>query len=225
MKKVSLMMSLLFVLYQAGIAQWTTKWTYTVPTSNYRIAPEIKNLDGDPQPEIVIVTPGSTTPNTLYVIDGSTGMVEYTYGPKYGIGIIAIEDLDTDGRNEILLDVHEVINTPSNLVVLEYSGGTYVESSIGMPSAPDLKQNFPNPFNPSTTIQYEVPTLDRITLVICNSAGQVVRTLLDEHKDAGIYTVLWDGKNDRGGVVSSGAYFYQLYGKNFSQAKKMLLVK
>jgi flagellar hook assembly protein FlgD len=93
-----------------------------------------------------------------------------------------------------------------------------------------LKQNYPNPFNPITTVTFKVqgskfkvplPT----TLKIYNILGQKVRTLVDEPKRAGNYEVVWDGKDDNGKEVASGIYFYQLKAGDFTEAKKMLLLK
>ena len=73
-----------------------------------------------------------------------------------------------------------------------------------------LEQNYPNPFNPETTIRFSVPKLTNIQINIYNELGQLVRTLVDEIKPAGEYRVIWDGRNGRGEIVSSGVYLYQM---------------
>ena len=91
-----------------------------------------------------------------------------------------------------------------------------------------LKQNYPNPFNPTTSIRYAVGSRQRpvpTTLKIYNILGQKVRTLVDEPKTSGNHEVTWDGKDDKGKEVASGIYFYQLEVGEFTECKKMLLLK
>ncbi len=73
-----------------------------------------------------------------------------------------------------------------------------------------LFQNYPNPFNPETAISYRISIVSSVDLSIYTVLGQKVRTLVKEHKAAGRYTVQWDGRDDRGGAVASGVYFYRL---------------
>jgi hypothetical protein len=88
---------------------------------------------------------------------------------------------------------------------------TAINGNIETPNIQyELAQNFPNPFNPSTTIEYSVQTTDNIQIKIYNSLGQLVTTLLNETKTPGEYSILWNGKDDSNFLVSSGAYFYQI---------------
>jgi hypothetical protein len=89
-----------------------------------------------------------------------------------------------------------------------------------------LDQNVPNPFNPTTTIKYEIKTAGPVSLKIYNVAGQLVKTLVDGQRNAGqVYEAQWNGLNDAGQSVSSGVYFYKLVSTNFTQTKKMVLLK
>jgi hypothetical protein len=90
----------------------------------------------------------------------------------------------------------------------------------------ELDQNYPNPFNPTTTIKYQIKDAGHVSLKIYNVAGQLVRTLVDEQVKAGeIQDIQWRGLNDAGQPVSSGVYFYKLISTNFTQTKKMVLLK
>jgi len=90
----------------------------------------------------------------------------------------------------------------------------------------ELNQNVPNPFNPTTTIKYEIKTAGPVSLKIYNVAGQLVKTLVDGQRIAGqVYEANWNGLNDSGQSVSSGVYFYKLVSTNFTQTKKMVLLK
>jgi hypothetical protein len=94
-----------------------------------------------------------------------------------------------------------------------------------MPAAYSLSQNFPNPFNPVTTIRYSMKGRGIASLKIYNVAGQLVRTLVNEIKDPGVYKVDWDGRNNRGSTVASGVYFYKMEAKEFRSTKKMVLLR
>ncbi len=88
-----------------------------------------------------------------------------------------------------------------------------------------LFQNFPNPFNPSTTIRYSVSTKRHIEITIYNVNGQRIRRLVNEDKAPGIYKAAWDGRNARGSMVSTGIYFYRLAAGSYVSVKKMLLLR
>ena len=95
-----------------------------------------------------------------------------------------------------------------------------------LPTAFALADNFPNPFNPTTTIQYALPQAADVELTVYNVVGQPVRTLVAEYQSAGRYAVEWDATNDSGHSLSSGLYFYRLQaGGEFLKVKKMLLLK
>ncbi len=94
------------------------------------------------------------------------------------------------------------------------------------PEAFSLADNFPNPFNPATTIQYALPQAADVELTVYNVVGQPVRTLVAEYQSAGRYAVEWDATDDSGHRLSSGMYFYRLQaGGEFREIKKMLLLK
>ena len=89
-----------------------------------------------------------------------------------------------------------------------------------------LFANFPNPFNPSTSIEYALPEAAEVKLVIYDALGQTVQTLVaSELQGAGYYRLTWDGRNHAGHSVSSGMYFYRLTTGNFQQTRKMILLK
>jgi len=96
-----------------------------------------------------------------------------------------------------------------------------------LPRAFFLGQNHPNPFNPSTTIDYTIPEGEavHVRLMVYNLRGAVIRTLVDEIKEPGYYSVQWDGTDSRGRKKGSGVYFYRLVTNSYSSVRKMLLVK
>ena len=95
-----------------------------------------------------------------------------------------------------------------------------------LPAAYGLQANYPNPFNPKTTIRYQLPEAADVKLEIYSASGQRVRTLVDERRSAGRYAVQWDAFDDDGRPQASGLYFYRLQaGSEFRQIRKMLLLK
>ena len=88
-----------------------------------------------------------------------------------------------------------------------------------------LLNNYPNPFNPYTVIEYVVPRNGNMSLIIYNSLGQKVKTLAEGIRNAGTYQAVWDGTDDFGNRVVSGVYFYQLRGDNALITKRMTFIK
>ena len=88
-----------------------------------------------------------------------------------------------------------------------------------------LKQAYPNPFNPETTVEYGLPQTAKVTLTVHNLLGQQVRTIVQREQEAGAYQVRWDGKDDRGMQLPSGIYFFRFSAGQFMQQRKCILLK
>jgi hypothetical protein len=109
----------------------------------------------------------------------------------------------------------------------------FVSTESLLPKAFSLAANVPNPFNPTTTLSYAIPSrvqgerlaTTRVQLRIFDVRGRAVRTLVDGEQAPGRYSVVWDGRDERGTSVGTGVYFYRLHTPEFTQARKMLLVK
>lgn len=100
------------------------------------------------------------------------------------------------------------------------------ESSLqDKPVAFALSQNYPNPFNPETVIEYALPKDCQVQIAIYNLLGQKIRTLIEQYQTKGQKKVLWDGKDNQGNELTSGIYFYRLQAGDFSQTKKMVLLR
>ena len=94
------------------------------------------------------------------------------------------------------------------------------------PSTYRLSQSYPNPFSEGgTTIEFDMPVTENITMVVLDVRGRVVRTLIDKEQRFGYQSVVWDAKNDDGDDVSSGVYFYQIRSSNFNAVGKLVFVK
>jgi hypothetical protein len=102
-----------------------------------------------------------------------------------------------------------------------------INSVTTYPEEIRLHQNYPNPFNPEKTIDFEIQKTEKVKLVIYNTLGKEVKTLLDNELQAGKYSTTWNGKDDTNNKVSSGIYFYQLTFGNNKQSitKKLIFLK
>ncbi len=105
----------------------------------------------------------------------------------------------------------------------EYTMKLYPQQ--GRPIEYSLHENYPNPFNPSTTISYSLKENKHTQLVIYNALGQKIRTLVHEPQTAGIHAIQWNGQNENGEQVSSGIYFYRLTAGSFIQTRRMMLIE
>jgi len=99
------------------------------------------------------------------------------------------------------------------------------EEEGNVPLSFSMQQNFPNPFNSETVIEYTLPQESQIKITIYNLLGQKVKDLVEGKSPAGYQKVSWDGKNNRGELVSSGIYFYRMEAGEFTQIKKMVFLK
>jgi len=89
----------------------------------------------------------------------------------------------------------------------------------------ELKGNFPNPFNPETTIRYSVKDNTQVNIDVYNLKGQLVKRLVNEDKAPGEHTVVWNGTDNNNRQVSSGVYFFKMKAGKYSSSKKMILMK
>lgn len=119
-------------------------------------------------------------------------------------------------RESILSNLYTSVENPY---------GNESHSSAIIPMVPVLERNYPNPFNPTTTLSFSLPSEMVCKLEIYNVRGQKVKTLLNESLQSGRHTIVWDGKDAHGRSVSSGVYFYRLDTPNRTQTSKMLLMK
>jgi len=88
-----------------------------------------------------------------------------------------------------------------------------------------LEQNYPNPFNPSTVIRYSIIDPAPVSLKVYDTLGREIKSLVNEEQASGTYEVFWDGNDSMGNKVSTGVYFYRINAGEFSETRKMMLIK
>ena len=147
-------------------------------------------------------------------------------------------------NGDINIDLSQFIK-PNNILDISYQGDSdayadifitestervdYVLEITQPPQTFQLSQNFPNPFNPATQINFDIPENEngmvRVQIRIYNLLGELVKTLVDENKAPGRYSINWDGKDQNNRQISSGVYLYQLVAGTFRQTHRMTLLK
>ncbi|HPL23479.1 MAG TPA: carboxypeptidase regulatory-like domain-containing protein [Candidatus Cloacimonadota bacterium] len=161
---------------------------------------------------------GSTDPNDFTIISGTNYIqapiewTEYTYQIPAGATRIGIQCVSSDAFIFLVDDV-------------TVSGGGAVDEP-GVPVvATELHGNYPNPFNPETTISFSVKDKGHVKVDIYNVKGQLVKTLVNGNMNAGKHNIVWNGRDNAGNAVSSGVYFYKMNAGKYSSTKKMIMMK
>jgi hypothetical protein len=113
--------------------------------------------------------------------------------------------------------------TENGYCILDDSSSSSVRDAAPVPLA--LHGNRPNPFNPSTTISFSIPSSGKISLAVYDITGRKVRTLLSDHMSAGTHSITWDGRDDSGQMVASGIYLSRLIAGKKSATGRMVLLK
>ncbi|MCY3683297.1 MAG: T9SS type A sorting domain-containing protein [Gemmatimonadetes bacterium] len=184
-----------------------------------------------PADEDLLKSTGGETPLFHHIV--ADGQVEVVNSVVHGTAV--------SGGGDIVRFVFRVLREFEDSARFEIADGLVFDPSqlqnpavvagvLELQSTPRefaLHQNFPNPFNPDTTIKYDLAESADVTLQVYNVLGQVVRTLVaSEAQNAGRYQIRWNGMDDRGVPVSSGIYFYQISADGkFSDVRKLMLLK
>ena len=153
------------------------------------------------------------------------------------VGVSALEDCVTNGASSCNDDgdTRMVLSSAAGTALeSSFSTGCWTMGSSEMCGTLDnehsvysfgLSKNYPNPFNPTTTIGYNVASAGEVSIVIYDMMGREVKTLVSNHTNPGSYSAVWNAKNDQGLEVSAGMYVYKMIAGDFVQVNKMLLVK
>jgi hypothetical protein len=153
------------------------------------------------------------------------------------VAVSAVEDCDTNGSSSCNDDGDTRMvfsSTTGTALAGSFSTGCWTVGSSDMCGTLDnehsvysfgLSKNYPNPFNPTTTIGYDVAAAGEVSIVIYDMMGREVKTLVSNYANPGSYSAVWNAKNDQGLEVSAGMYVYKMISGDFVQVNKMLLVK
>jgi hypothetical protein len=206
----------LIIITRINFAQYSFDWIYADPDTIYADGGNtyseisVKVIDEFSLPvENVPVCFQATFGNIIYEINTD----------ENGIGVTTFWDSGESGVSLITAYV-DVDTTETHVVILPTNS---LNDNI---FSPITINNFPNPFNPSTTIEFSIQNDSKIELSIFNIKGQKVKTLINNQMQNGKHSIIWNGDDDNGNSVSSGIYYYKLNlnGKT-EEIKKCLLLK
>ena len=147
------------------------------------------------------------------------------------VTLSALEDCASDGDDACDGDDTRMVLSDTDANALESSfissAWTVGDNTLNneQPLEYALSANYPNPFNPSTTIDYSIATASDVSIVVYDMMGREVKTLVADFATPGAYSVVWDAKNNEGLSVSAGMYVYKMISGDFVEVNKMLLVK
>jgi hypothetical protein len=211
------------------------------------VLPRLSTLAGDPvlvmkqlptnsaPGEFIVENVGGTAIDSTFVLLKTTyndlsEVTDSVYIGSIPVGsaistVYTIKDSDPNNRVTELLATpcSPSMVFPSRWVSIDSAGMSTAIVGRGVPALPrDMKlyQNYPNPFNPVTKIRYEIAKAGMVTIQIFDVLGRAVRTLVNEEKAAGVYETSFNGSG-----LASGLYFYRLTAGNYTNVKKLILLK
>ena len=133
------------------------------------------------------------------------------------------------GDHELAKDIAETINrgqlVDAGVIDLDIDLIAYRQPPGIVPTVSSLGQNAPNPFNPSTKLSFDIAVAGHARLKVYDTMGRLVRNLVDEHYSEGRYEVIWNGRDNMGRMSAAGIYLYRLEVGNFTETKRMVLIK
>jgi photosystem II stability/assembly factor-like uncharacterized protein len=182
----------------------------------------ISGLDGT---ENLLMAYGKiNTDNSAVFISIDNGE-SWTQKPIYPLTAFTINDSKIINSSEWFFTATDLTTFGSYLLYTTNSGGTFTavdehKENYSSPSEFELFQNYPNPFNPSTTIQFFISSASNISFIIYDVLGREIYSVLNQYKSAGSHEINFNAHS-----IPAGVYFYELRGENFSQMKKMILMK
>jgi len=201
------------------VAQTLTTWDLQVEVTNTGGNPAV-NLTGTllNGPGWLSITDANCAYGTVNGGNSSFGSDNYTLDITAWPGGSFSVDLQLDWEDACG-------NTYQETVTVDLLPATLPTPVGGHSYAYRLLGNMPNPFNPSTTIRYEIAGNDRVTLNVYDVSGGLVRTLVNQQQSRGTHEARWDGRDNRGRSVASGVYFYRMNAGSFSETRRMVLLK
>ncbi|MDD4310535.1 MAG: choice-of-anchor J domain-containing protein, partial [Candidatus Cloacimonetes bacterium] len=222
-----------------GGAKMAASFASTVPPNNdWMITPRV-NLGTESAVKFY-----ARSMNTTYLEDFRLGISDMPNITQQGFQYVTganpvtvsatwteyIYDLSAYDGQTVYLGIHCVSNNKFIFFVDDFSihsvgGSVGNEDGLAPVLFTELKGNYPNPFNPETTISFSVNDITPVTIEVFNVKGQKVKTLVNDSKAAGNHTVVWKGMDDNNRAVGSGVYFFKMSAGKYSSTKKMIMMK
>ena len=138
---------------------------------------------------------------------------------------IQFQSTNNFSNGETTVSLSNLILAGANGVGIDAQSNSNYELNVGLPTETSLEKNYPNPFNPSTSIPFQLKEAGYVSLKVYDMSGSLIKTLASETKDAGSYEVIWNGLNNDGQQVASGQYILQMSAPNYSNTLQMTFLK
>ncbi len=138
--------------------------------------------------------------------------------------VTAVTYMDPGTGNEVDNPTFESLSDYA-IILVTHSEFMEVQDELGLPETFALNQNYPNPFNPVTTIKYDLPEQSYVTIVIYDMLGRNVKTLVNRQQQPGYKSITWNSTDEFGNPVGAGVYLYRIKASNFTQTRKMVLIR
>lgn len=152
-------------------------------------------------------------------VPNNKGIGVFYWAPEY----VSIQPIGSPWENLTLFDFNNSVL--SSIAVFHDTVSTFYEDEENKIFDFKLHQNFPNPFNPMTTITYELPEQSIVKIIIYNSLGEEINVLLNEFKNAGAHSIEWNGRDSNNLLMPSGIYFVKMISEKYSSSIKTILLK
>lgn len=204
-----------------GVAQMSISvdggYNWVLIENGYRYISAIAPLSGNKGWACSVDIRGKDPSSIIYTTDSGVSWIEELELDEY------VFDIENKGN-------YVWLSGSDGLIMRKKINYTAIVDNDNIPNSFELLPNYPNPFNSQTTISYTLPEEADVKIEIYNMTGKKIKSFRLNSQKLGHYSVIWDGRNDKGVFVSSGVYYGNLksfskYGKNFSSSLKMVLIK
>jgi hypothetical protein len=214
---------------------WSSLWSLTDTSTGNRVLPSLHVLKENDVSDITLayLYEGTSPHQIRYIYLENAQSTPHNFWPSYS----GVNDYSPVALpHQRAYTIRGTDNSIGSAVLyVDSSGGLYFDASSFTDVEDEvedkpirrfsLDQNYPNPFNPATKIEFALSKSGQVKIEIFNVLGEKVKTLMDQHLKAGRQLVEWNGKDESGEEVASGVYFYRLQTKDFTETKKMVLIR
>jgi len=209
----------------------TPQYTYTFNQNEILAGLQLysigSDLNGNGKMDFYVLAYYGNSPyrQSVKIFDISTNQVILERNDNnYYFSYPTLIDVNNDGLKECVIPKFDYPSFNGYNIEVYSTPASGIEEST-TPGQFQLYQNFPNPFNPSTTIRFNVPSSSLVHLKIFDVTGELIKTITADVQNAGEHEIVWDGISDKGVRQPSGVYFYQLITNSTTESKKMILLK
>jgi len=203
-------------LYFPPLTSWDVHYDSVIFSSSYIRQIGFSDIGGEDNPNLFTNGQRLNAWNIRFVI-----------APNAPSQLVVLDTTWDNANGSLILGLHDGVTEITPALKPGFLGvGVGVDKDINsLPDEFTLAQNYPNPFNPTTVIEFSLPQESRIQLNVYDLLGKKVKTLVNDSRAAGAYSVIWDGTDDNGNPQASGTYFYRLSSDQSTLNRRMTLLR